>query len=139
MVTGVKHLYLVDFDPTNLPNLKETIESKYPDAKATTFQADASDEAAISAICNQALEEEGRLDVFFANVGSQLLVLCYESHIHVGRHRIHEISLPNNRRELYEYRQNQLTLVRSTVYLSQNLVFIIALDAFWRSSMVPPL
>ncbi len=112
MVTGAKHLYLVDFDPTNLSNLKETIESKYPDVKATTLQADASDEAAISGICNQALEEEGRLDVFFANVAFQLLVSCYESHIHVGRHRIYEISLPNNRRGLHEYRQNQLTLVR---------------------------
>ncbi|KAK0223011.1 hypothetical protein IW262DRAFT_1268391 [Armillaria fumosa] len=66
---GAKHLYLVDFDPTNLRNLKETIESKYPDVKATTFQADASDEVAIEGICNQALEEEGRLDVFFANAG----------------------------------------------------------------------
>ncbi|KAK0470008.1 uncharacterized protein EV420DRAFT_1662801 [Desarmillaria tabescens] len=66
---GAKHLYLIDFDPTNLPNLKETIENKYPDVKVTTLQADGSDEAAISSVCNQALEEEGRLDVFFANAG----------------------------------------------------------------------
>ncbi|KAG7450964.1 NAD(P)-binding protein [Guyanagaster necrorhizus] len=66
---GAKHLYLIDFDPTNLSNLKETIETKYPDVKATTLQADASDEAAILGVCNQALEEEGRLDVFFANAG----------------------------------------------------------------------
>ena len=30
---GAKHLYLLDFDPTNLPDLKATIESKYPDVK----------------------------------------------------------------------------------------------------------
>lgn len=32
-------------------------------------QADASDETAISGICERALRDEGRLDVFFANVG----------------------------------------------------------------------
>ena len=34
----------------------------------TTLAADAADEAAISGVCKQALQEEGRLDVFFANV-----------------------------------------------------------------------
>ena len=32
------------------------------------MKADAADEAAISGVCKQALDEEGRLDVFFANV-----------------------------------------------------------------------
>jgi len=36
--------------------------------KVTTAQADAADETAISGVCDQALREEGRLDVFFANV-----------------------------------------------------------------------
>lgn len=66
---GARHLYLIDFDGTNLPNLKETIEKKYPDVKVTTQQADAADEDAIKGICEQALKEEGRLDVFFANAG----------------------------------------------------------------------
>ncbi|KAH9935338.1 uncharacterized protein B0H18DRAFT_975430 [Fomitopsis serialis] len=66
---GAAHLYLIDFDPTNLPDLKSTIEQKYPDVKATTLAADAADEAAISGVCKQALQEEGRLDVFFANAG----------------------------------------------------------------------
>lgn len=30
---GAKHLYLLDYDPTNLPELKSTIEKKYPDVK----------------------------------------------------------------------------------------------------------
>ncbi|CAL1707725.1 unnamed protein product [Somion occarium] len=66
---GAQHLYLIDFDETNLPNLKSTIEGKYPDVKVTALQADASDEAAIVGVCKQALQEEGRLDVFFANAG----------------------------------------------------------------------
>ncbi|KAH9485052.1 Levodione reductase [Psilocybe cubensis] len=66
---GARHLYLLDFDPTNLPDLKSTIEKKYPDVKVTTLQADAADEKAISGLCEQALREEGRLDVFFANAG----------------------------------------------------------------------
>lgn len=38
--------------------------------QVTTIQADAADEAAISGVCKQALQEEGRLDVFFANVSA---------------------------------------------------------------------
>ncbi|KAI9061665.1 NAD-P-binding protein [Trametes sanguinea] len=66
---GARHLYLSDFDPTNLPDLKQTIERTYPDVKVTTIQADAADESAVVNICKQALQEEGRLDVFFANAG----------------------------------------------------------------------
>ncbi|KAJ7703082.1 hypothetical protein B0H17DRAFT_1041534 [Mycena rosella] len=66
---GAKHLYLVDFDSTNLPDLKATVERLYPDIKATTIQGDAADEELISGACERALKEEGRLDVFFANAG----------------------------------------------------------------------
>jgi len=37
--------------------------------QVTTMKADAADEPAIKGVCEQALHEEGRLDVFFANVG----------------------------------------------------------------------
>ncbi|KAI0685194.1 NAD-P-binding protein [Cytidiella melzeri] len=66
---GAKHLYLLDFDGKNLPELKATIESKYPDVKATVVQGDAADEETISELCKRALQEEGKLDVFFANAG----------------------------------------------------------------------
>ncbi|KAI0745542.1 NAD-P-binding protein [Earliella scabrosa] len=66
---GARHLYLSDYDPTNLPELKATIEKAYPDVKVTTQQADAADEDTIAGICKQALQDEGRLDVFFANAG----------------------------------------------------------------------
>ncbi|KAF7306152.1 hypothetical protein HMN09_00770500 [Mycena chlorophos] len=68
-VSRAKHLYLVDFDKTNLPNLQETIEKRYTDVKVTVQQGDAADEALISGLCQRALKEEGRLDVFFANAG----------------------------------------------------------------------
>lgn len=66
---GARHLYLIDFAGENLPNLQESIKKDYPDVKVTTQQADAADEKAISEICNRAIKEEGRLDVFFANAG----------------------------------------------------------------------
>lgn len=66
---GAKHLYLLDFSPENLPNLKSTIEKAYPDVKVTVIEADAANETAIEGICKQALKEEGKLDVFFANAG----------------------------------------------------------------------
>lgn len=65
---GAKHLYLLDYNGDNLPELKGTIETSYPGVKVTVLQADAADEKAIAGICKQALDEEGRLDVFFANV-----------------------------------------------------------------------
>lgn len=34
----------------------------------TCIAGDAADEAVVQAVCQRALEEEGRLDVFFANV-----------------------------------------------------------------------
>ncbi|KAH9002073.1 sex determination protein tasselseed-2 [Lactarius hatsudake] len=66
---GARHLYLLDFAGDNLPNLKSTIEERYPDVKTTVIQADAADDKAISGVCQQALSEEGRLDIFFANAG----------------------------------------------------------------------
>lgn len=95
--SGAKHLYLLDFSPENLPNLKSTIETTYPDVKVrgihcdcdihikrgqvTTLEADAADEAAISGICEQAIKDEGQLDVFFANawVPKSVLVIKYST------------------------------------------------------------
>ncbi|EPQ57345.1 NAD P-binding protein [Gloeophyllum trabeum ATCC 11539] len=74
---GAHHLYLIDFAPDNLPNLKSTIEKSYPDVKVTTIQADAADEAAISGVCKRAIQEEGQLDVFFANAG-----IATNTHLH---------------------------------------------------------
>ncbi|THV02366.1 NAD(P)-binding protein [Dendrothele bispora CBS 962.96] len=66
---GAAHLYLSDLDPTNLPNLESTIKEKYPDVKVTTEAFDAASESHVAAVCKRAFQEEGRLDVFFANAG----------------------------------------------------------------------
>lgn len=36
--------------------------------QVTVIEADAANEAAIEGVCKQALKEEGKLDVFYANV-----------------------------------------------------------------------
>ena len=66
---GAKHLYVVDYNADSLPALKESLEARYPGTKITPIEADAGDEAAISAVCNRAISEEGHLDLFFANAG----------------------------------------------------------------------
>jgi NAD(P)-dependent dehydrogenase (short-subunit alcohol dehydrogenase family) len=71
---GAKHLYLMDFFPDNLPDLKSSIQNSYPDVKITTLQADAADDAAVAAVCKRAIEEEGQLDVFFANAGMASII-----------------------------------------------------------------
>ncbi|THH08081.1 hypothetical protein EW145_g2947 [Phellinidium pouzarii] len=66
---GAKHLYLLDFDGSNLPDLKQKITITYPDVEVTIVQGDAADEDAIANLCKQAFDEEGKLDVYFANAG----------------------------------------------------------------------
>ncbi|KZV95961.1 NAD(P)-binding protein [Exidia glandulosa HHB12029] len=66
---GAKALYLLDFDPKNLPDLEKTVKSSYPDVQVATLQGDAADEKTISNLCQRAIDEHGRLDVFFANAG----------------------------------------------------------------------
>ncbi|KAG9050227.1 hypothetical protein FS837_006899 [Tulasnella sp. UAMH 9824] len=66
---GARHLYLLDFDGAPLPELKQALEQAYPDTKVTVIQGDAADDATIASLCKKTIEEEGRLDVFFANAG----------------------------------------------------------------------
>ncbi|KAF8482870.1 sex determination protein tasselseed-2 [Russula ochroleuca] len=74
---GAQHLYLMDLSGENLPNLKSTIEERYPDVTVTVIQADAADDKAISDVCHQALREQGRLDIFFANVRARYSTLSF--------------------------------------------------------------
>lgn len=66
---GAAALYLLDFDGTNLPDLKDTVVKSYPDVHVTTVQGDAADDSTISQLVEQVVKEQGRLDVFFANAG----------------------------------------------------------------------
>lgn len=66
---GVKHIYVADFDDSELGNLSQEIQKLYPDVKATAKQGDMSDEATVKALVDQVVVDEGRLDIFFANAG----------------------------------------------------------------------
>lgn len=59
----------MDFDDSNLQELRRSIENAYPDVKVTVTQGDAASDVKIKGLCDQALQEEGKLDVFFANAG----------------------------------------------------------------------
>lgn len=64
---GVKHIYVCDIDDENLPSLKETITKRYPDVKCTAIASDAADEKSVTSIIDQAISDNGHLDIFFAN------------------------------------------------------------------------
>jgi len=59
----------LDLVGESLPELKDSLVNKYPETKVTVIQGDAADDSLIASICQRAIEEEGRLDVFFANAG----------------------------------------------------------------------
>ncbi|WVQ67119.1 uncharacterized protein L199_005314 [Kwoniella botswanensis] len=66
---GAKHLYLIDYDDTALPNLKKWLERTYPSTKITILKADAASPSTISNLISQVIKENGHLDFFFANAG----------------------------------------------------------------------
>ncbi|WVQ84481.1 hypothetical protein IAT38_006633 [Cryptococcus sp. DSM 104549] len=66
---GAAHLYLLDYDDRNAPALLAFLKETYPQTKVTFQKGDAADPKAISSLVNQALEDEGYLDFFFANAG----------------------------------------------------------------------
>lgn len=60
---------MCDFSDDHLEHHKKEIETLYPSTKVHTKQFDASDEASVKAVVEEALKLYGRLDVFFANAG----------------------------------------------------------------------
>lgn len=64
---GASHLYLLDYNAENFAEFSKYLNEKYPDVKVTTKECDAADEEAIKGVIKQALDEEGKLDAFFAN------------------------------------------------------------------------
>ncbi|PWN50119.1 NAD(P)-binding protein [Violaceomyces palustris] len=64
---GVKHLYALDINGENLPKFENLVKKRYPDVSVTTLECDAASEEAIQSICERAIRDEGRLDIFFAN------------------------------------------------------------------------
>lgn len=55
---------------------KRELNTLYPSVDIYTRQFDAADEAAVKAVCEEAVEKYGRLDVMFANAAV------------VGRHKV---------------------------------------------------
>lgn len=60
---------MCDYSDSLLAHHKKEINSLYPGTKIHPRQFDASDEAAVKAVVEEALQLYGRLDVFFANAG----------------------------------------------------------------------
>ncbi|KAI6781370.1 uncharacterized protein J7T54_002262 [Emericellopsis cladophorae] len=67
--SGARALYICDFDGSNLAAHKAEINALYPAVDIHTRQFDASDEAKVKEVIDDALARYGRLDVFFANAG----------------------------------------------------------------------
>ncbi|CAO1621135.1 unnamed protein product [Parajaminaea phylloscopi] len=92
---GAKHIYALDFDDSNFEDLKATVRKQYPEVKVDTVECDAADEAAIQAICDRAVQEESRLDVFFANaaiVGSPVPIGTVEAEDVAETFRVNVVS-----------------------------------------------
>jgi hypothetical protein len=92
-------------------------DSVWQPIQVTTIQADAADDAAISGVCKQALRDEGKLDVFFANVRHLLLASCSLIHwlinIHsLGRYPIQRYVGKRNCRNIHEGHACQCLVVR---------------------------
>ncbi|KUJ23039.1 NAD(P)-binding protein [Mollisia scopiformis] len=66
---GARAVYICDFNDSNLVTHKRELASLYPDVEVHTRQFDASDEAAVKAVVDDAVQRYGRLDIFFANAG----------------------------------------------------------------------
>lgn len=66
---GAKAIFICDFNGDNLETHKREMNSLYPDVEVIPKTFDASDEASVKAVVDEAIEKYGRLDVFFANAG----------------------------------------------------------------------
>ena len=64
---GASHLYLLDFNGEHFEDFKKLLNQRYPEVKVSCHECDAADEEAIKSICKRAIDEAGKLDVFFAN------------------------------------------------------------------------
>lgn len=66
---GARAIYLCDFASNHLETHKRELNSLYPSVEIHTRQFDAADDQSVKAICQEALDKYGRLDVFYANAG----------------------------------------------------------------------
>ena len=67
--TGARAIFLCDFAADLLPVHQRELRSLYPTTEVHIRQFDAADEKAVMAVCDEAVDMYGRLDVYFANAG----------------------------------------------------------------------
>jgi NAD(P)-dependent dehydrogenase (short-subunit alcohol dehydrogenase family) len=67
--SGARAIYICDYDDSNLAAHKSELNALYPNVDIHTWQFDASEEAKVKEVIDDALSRYGRLDVFFANAG----------------------------------------------------------------------
>ncbi|ORY85706.1 hypothetical protein BCR37DRAFT_377416 [Protomyces lactucae-debilis] len=66
---GAKAVYICDYDGSNLEQIKQELEKAYPGTAVIPREFDAADEEALKACIQHAVDNYGRLDIFFANAG----------------------------------------------------------------------
>ena len=66
---GAKAVYMCDFSASHLETHKRELAALYPGVDIHTRTFDAADEEAVKAVCAEAVQTYGRLDIFFANAG----------------------------------------------------------------------
>ncbi|RPA73659.1 3-oxoacyl-reductase [Ascobolus immersus RN42] len=66
---GCRAVYICDVDGGNLEGYVKDLAEKYPEVEVHARTFDASNEAAVKSVIDEAIERYGRLDIFFANAG----------------------------------------------------------------------
>ncbi|KAI4235325.1 MAG: hypothetical protein L6R40_006498 [Gallowayella cf. fulva] len=66
---GARAIFLCDFSNEFLSAHESELNSLYPNVEIHARQFDASDEAAVKAVIDEAIEKYARLDILFANAG----------------------------------------------------------------------
>jgi NAD(P)-dependent dehydrogenase (short-subunit alcohol dehydrogenase family) len=66
---GAKAVYICDYATEYLEMHKRELKELYPDVEVHVKQVDVGDEGAVKAVCEEAVQKYGRLDVMFANAG----------------------------------------------------------------------
>ena len=67
---GARAIFLCDIDDSFLAVHEREIRSSYPNVDVLIRQFDVADEAAMKSLTDEALERYGRLDIMFANAGT---------------------------------------------------------------------
>lgn len=66
---GPKAIYVTDLYADGLEDLVKEVETKYAGVKCYAREVDAASDSAVQGVIDEAMNEYGRLDVFFANAG----------------------------------------------------------------------